>query len=232
MRPGKPTLLLLIVSAFSFSAASADIIAIIGTGNVATALGPEFAAQGHTIIYGSRQPDSDKAQELAAQTGRGATVSTPFAAADKADIVVLAVPGMLAGEIVKGLGALSGKIIIDPTNPMERRAMTFHHGVENSNAEIIQSLVPDARVVKAFNTLSWKTMINPEEADGPVSVPLAGNNGGAKEFVADLVEKMGLEAVDVGGVENAHWLEGMAILLLNNRFGDRDNFDFHLRKID
>jgi len=224
--------LLPIVSLFWITSVSAETIAIIGTGDVAGALGPEFATQGHTILFGSRNPDGNKAQDVVAKTGHGASVTTPSAAAKDADIVVLAVPGMLVKEITEGLGDLSGKIIIDPTNPIERKLMAFHHAVETSNAEIIQDLAPDADVVKAFNTLSWKTMIDPDSAGGPVSIPIAGESRSAKKVVAKLAEGMGLEPIDVGGIENAHWLEGMLVLWINNRLSPRDSFDFHLRKTE
>lgn len=120
----------------------ADTIAIIGTGNVGGALGPEFAAQGHTIVYGSRDPQSSNVAELVIQTGNGASATTQAEAAAQADIVVLAVPGMLA-------------------------------------------------------------------------------------------EGMSLEAIDLGGIENAHWVEGMLILWINNRyFSERPAFEYHLRKAD
>jgi hypothetical protein len=87
--------------------------------------------------------------------------------------------------------------------------------------------------VKAFNSLNWRTMVDPDSSGGPVSIPLAGNSDDAKATVAELVEGMGLEAIDVGPVENARWVEGMLILWVNNRYGsDRQNFDFHLRKTD
>lgn len=212
--------------------ALADTIAIIGTGDVARALGPEFAAQGHTIVYGSRSPESDKSQDLVAETGSNASARTQSESVVGADIVVLAVPGMLVGEITESLGDLSGKIIIDPTNPLQRDGLRLSHGVVTSNARIIQDIAPDAHVVKAFNTLSWKTMIEPASSGGPVSIPLAGNNMSAKETVAELVAGMGLEPIDVGGVENAHWVEGMLILWINNRYSDRDSFEFHLRKTE
>ncbi|MGI9233103.1 MAG: NADPH-dependent F420 reductase [Woeseiaceae bacterium] len=218
------------VSTFWLSAASAETIAIVGTGDVAAALGPEFSAQGHTIVYGSRKPQSKKSEDLVAKTGVNASVVSPAESIVDADIVVLAVPGMLVAEIVQGLGDLSGKIIIDPTNPMERKLTTFHHAVETSNAEIIQQIAPKADVVKAFNTLNWKTMIDPQSAGGAVSIPLAGDSRGAKKVVAELAEGMGLEPIDVGGVENARWVEGMLILWINNRFSTRDSFDFYLRK--
>ena len=210
--------------------ATADTIAIIGTGDVAHALGVEFAAQGHTIVYGSRKPDRGSVRKLVEATRHGATATTPPEAVIGADIVVLAVPGMLVEEITLSLGDLSGKIIIDPTNPLERSLLTFRHGVETSNAEIIQAVAPDADVVKAFNTLGWKTMMEPGDSGGPVSIPLAGDSGSAKRKVAKLVEGMGLDPIDLGGIENAHWIEGMLIVWINNRFATRDSFDFYLRR--
>jgi predicted dinucleotide-binding enzyme len=171
--------------------------------------------------------------ELIDKTGSGATAKTPAAAAAGADVVVLAVPGILVGDITKGLGDLSGKIIIDPTNPIERKLLTMTHAAETSNTELIQAIAPDAHVVKAFNTLGWKIMIEPGDAGGPVSVPLAGDSGKAKNFVAVLIEGMGLEPIDVGPVEHALWLEGIAILLINNQyFSLRPTFNLYLRTSD
>jgi len=194
---------------------------------------PEFAAQGHTIVYGSRDASSSKVAELVLRTGSGASATTQAEAAAQADIVVLAVPGMLVETITSSLGDLSDKIIIDPTNPLTRSESGLVFGVETSNGEIIQAAAPNAHVVKAFNTLNWESMISPEKAGGPISIPLVGNNVTAKETVAKLVEGMGLEAIDLGGIENAHWVEGMLILWINNRyFSERPTFDYHLRKAD
>jgi NADPH-dependent F420 reductase len=211
--------------------ALADTIAIIGTGDVGGALGPEFAAQGHTIVYGSRNPERDRVKELVANSGEGASATTPADAAAQADIVVLAVPGLMVEEITRSLGDLSGKIIIDPTNPLERRMNRLEHAVDTSNAEIIQAAAPGAYVVKAFNTLNWATMVDPSSAGGPVSIPLVGDNARAKEKVAELVAGMGLEPIDVGPLRDARWVEGMLILWINNRWGStRPSFDYHLRK--
>ncbi|MGI9221461.1 MAG: NADPH-dependent F420 reductase [Woeseiaceae bacterium] len=211
--------------------AQADTIAIIGTGSVGAALGPEFAAQGHTIIYGSRDPGRQEIQDLVAKTGDGTTATAPAESVIDADIVVLAVPGLLVEEITLGLGNLTGKIIIDPTNPLLQSNAGLMHGVATSNAEVIQAAAPGADVVKAFNTLSWTRMVEPESAGGPVSIPLCGDSDAAKAVVANLIEGMDLEAIDVGPIENSRWVEGMAILLINNLYGsDRPNFDFHLRK--
>jgi len=210
--------------------AVAETIAVIGTGDVGGALGPEFAAQGHTIVYGSRDPQRGKVKELVEKTGDLASATTPAEAAAQADIVVLAVPGLMVEEITKSLGDLSGKIIIDPTNPLERRMNRLEHAVDTSNAEIIQAAAPGAYVVKAFNTLNWKTMVDPSSAGGPVSIPLVGDNGRAKKIVAELITGMGLEPIDVGPLRDARWVEGMLILWINNRYGGkRPSFDYHLR---
>jgi len=224
-------LLVAVAAAFFALPALADTIAIIGTGDVGKALGPAFAKQGHTIVYGSRNPDRGKVRDLVEMSGDGASATTPSEAAAGADIVVLAVPGLMVEEITLGLGDLSDKIIIDPTNPLQRSLNRLEHGVDTSNAQIIQAAAPDAHVVKAFNTLNWKTMVDPSSAGGPVSIPLAGDSGKAKKKVAELVTGMGLEPIDVGSVKDARWVEGMLILWINNRYGSmRDSFDFHLRQ--
>jgi len=211
---------------------AADTIAIIGTGKVAGALGPEFAAQGHNIIYGSRNPSRDEVKTLVTNTGHGASATTPADAAANADIVVLAVPGEVVEEVTTSLGDLAGKIIIDPTNPIQRGGDgNFELGVATSNAELIQAVAPGAYVVKAFNALNWRTMIDPETSGGPVSIPIVGDNEEAKAVVAQLIAGMGLEPIDVGPLRYAHHVEGMLIVWLNNRYVKDEPFDYHLRKV-
>ncbi|MDH3545560.1 MAG: NAD(P)-binding domain-containing protein, partial [Gammaproteobacteria bacterium] len=176
---------------FQSPTASAETIAIIGTDAVANALGPEFAALGHEVIYGSRNPNRDKVRQLVMRTGENAAAMGQAEAAASAEIVVLAVPWDVIEEVVNNLGDLSGKIIIDPTNP---RAVGDDglrwYARESSNAELLQQWAPGAFVVKAFNTMSADTMSDPATAGGPVSVPIVGNDPGAKETVAALIAGM------------------------------------------
>lgn len=226
-------LVLLTFTALCFfipATAPADTIAIIGTGQVGAALGPEFAALGHDIVYGSRDPERSDVRDLVRRTAGNATARTPSEAARGADIVVLAVPGELVESITRSLGDLSGKIIIDPTNAIERVDGFFEMQVDSSNAEIIQAAAPGAHVVKAFNTLNWRTMVDPASAGGPVSIPLVGDSNEAKAKVAELVEGLGLEAIDVGPLRYAKYVEGMLVIWINNRFGGGQSFDYHLRK--
>lgn len=211
--------------------AAAEIIAVIGTGEVGSALGPEFAMLGHTIIYGSREPGRQEVRALVSRTGDDAAAATPEAAAADADIVVLAVPGLVVEEVTRGLGDLSGKIIIDPTNALRRgEDGLLEMAVETSNAELIRNAAPDARVVKAFNTLNWRQMVDPATSGGPISIPLVGDSAEAKAAVAKLVTGLGLEPIDLGPLKHARHVEGMLILWINSEAVGGGSFDYHLRK--
>jgi 8-hydroxy-5-deazaflavin:NADPH oxidoreductase len=211
------------------SAAYAETIAIIGTGQVASALGPMFAEQGHTIIYGSRNPDRDTVRELVARTGSGASAAQPADAAANAEVVMVAVPWDALPDVIRSLGDLTGKILIDPTNPRivgDDGLRDWAH--DTSNAQIAQELAPGARVVKALNTMNWRTMVDPMATGGPVSVPVVGDDAEAKAFVVELVDAIGLEPIDLGPLRYARMVEGMYILLGNAITLER-GFNYYLR---
>ncbi len=225
--------LVLVLSLLIGTSALAETIAVIGTGNVGGALGTELAQQGHTIVYGSRSPLGLKALDLARKTDGDATTAAPKEAASGASIIVLAVPGMIVEEVVMGLGDLSGKLIIDATNPLlMEEPMKFSYGVETSNGEIVQAAAPDAFVIKAFNTVSWQSMISPEDSDGAIYVPLAGDDEEAKSLVAEMVTEMGLVPFDLGPIEVSHWTEYGVVVGLNNQFSERTNYDMVFREIE
>lgn len=199
----------------------ADTIAVIGTGTVGNALGPRFAELGHDIIYGSRTPQSEEVQTLVNRTEGNASADTQPAAAQRADIVLLAVPWNVAEEVVVSLGDLSGKIIIDPINP---RVINDQGWADYpsfiSNAERIQSLAPNAQVVKAFSSISADTMINVDLVDHAITIPLAGNSLEAKAKVAEICHELGFETIDFGEVRYAHIIEGLYLLRANARIND------------
>jgi predicted dinucleotide-binding enzyme len=209
---------LILIGCVGASVVTADTIALIGTGNVAGALGPQFAKQGYTIIYGSREPDRADVRELLAQTGPNASVASQAQAAAAADIVVIAVPGAVAVDVTRSLGNLAGKIILDPTNITAAHEDGFRiHAVATSNAELIQAAAPGAHVVKAFNTLNYRTMVDPASAGGPVTIPIAGNDADAKQRISALAEGKGFEVIDVGPLRFAGTLEEMLVIWVNAR---------------
>ena len=141
-----------LITVLSESNTNSETIAIIGTGNVGSALGKIWAAKGHEIIYGSRTPTSDRVQQLVRESGKNAMSTTQADAARRADIVMIPIPPTAIPEVIDALGNLEGKLIIDTTNwwDFEDSWAISPHDPRDSLAEQVQTLAPDADVVKAL----------------------------------------------------------------------------------
>lgn len=225
-------LLIVIAGGMFLSTAMAETIAVLGTGRVGGALGPRFAELGHTVIYGSRTPDTERVQRLVARTGSDASAASQREAAEQAELIMLAVPWDATEQVIKNLGNLDGKIIMDATNAIDMAddgmlAMS----VDTSAGELIQSWAPNAFVVKTFNNVNDSLMADPTGIDGPVTVPLAGNNAAAKARVREIVSGMGFHTVDAGPIRIARVLEGMVVLKLAPMFEGRhgDRWEYYFR---
>lgn len=182
-------------------------VAIIGAGNVGTALATSITRAGYDVTISASSPQS--AQAAARRSGATAVASNTAAVGD-ANIVILAIPYVEAGEqvAVEIADASAGRVVIDATNPLKLDFSGL--AVDGSSAaEEFQKLIPKASVVKAFNTVLASNQAHPNrDIDGFV----AGDDPDAKQTVLDLVEKVGLNPVDVGPLTAARYLEGMAYL--------------------
>ena len=198
-------------------------ISIIGSGNMATAIGTRAAKHGHTIEVMSR--DTAKAQALADKIGNGATAGT-FGATPLGDIVIVAVPYTNAVSVVANYGdALAGKVIIDISNTFNADAtgLVTPDGISGAQ-EIAKAAPASAHVVKAFNTVFGHVL-----AQGrPLDVLIAGDDARAKASVSAFIESLGLRPLDAGGLEVARWLEGVGLVMISLARHGVGNFDFSL----
>jgi len=185
------------------------IISIIGSGNMATAIGTRTAKHGHTIEIMSR--NTTKAQALADQIGNGATVGT-FGERPAGDIVIVAVLYQSAVEVVAHYGdALAGKILVDITNPFNADVSGLVTTAGNSVSQQIAAAAPeDTHVVKAFNSILHDVLAQEKSVD----VFFAGDGAEAKARVAAFVESLDMRPLDAGGLEMTWVLEWAGILLV------------------
>jgi NADPH-dependent F420 reductase len=181
-------------------------IAILGAGNMARGLAALLDEAGYEIVLGAR--DQDKAKAAASAIGAKVKTNSIAGAASSADVVILAVPYGAAAETIQAAGDLTGKILIDISNPLTPDFMGLTVGHTTSAAEEIQRLAPNAKVVKAFNTLFARVLDNGGKIGGnPATVFLAGDDQEAVDTVAGIVKRMGLDVIKTGGLERARYLE-------------------------
>lgn len=186
-------------------------IAVIGTGHVGSALGTGWARAGHDVVFGVRDPSSPDAQQVANQAAGRAKLALVSDGVASADVVALAIPWAAVAEVLQEVSAaLSGKILIDCTNP-SRGLPAIDHSA-GSAGEQVAKLAPNAKVVKAFNTTGFENMLNPAYAEGPVTMFCAGNDADAKKVVLGLAKDLGFDPVDAGRLSQARALEVLASL--------------------
>jgi predicted dinucleotide-binding enzyme len=192
-------------------------VAVLGSGTVGQVLADGFLKHGHDVVRGTRDP----AKLAGWKAGAGARASVaPFAdAARGADVVVLAVKGAAAEDVVKSVGpaTLAGKLVIDATNPIAESPPTagvlhYFTTLEDSLMERLQRLAPQAKFVKAFSSVGNAFMVNPSFAGTRPSMFICGNDAGAKQQVAAILEQFGWETEDMGTVEAARAIEPLCIL--------------------
>ncbi|WP_020178013.1 NADPH-dependent F420 reductase [Methylopila sp. M107] len=181
-------------------------IAVIGTGKMGSGIAKLLAAKGEKIVIGARDPA--KAAALAAEIGGGAEGGGIEAAVKLADVAILAVWYQQLEETVRAAGDLTGKILVDISNPITEDFKGLRIGHTTSAAEELQALAPNATVVKAFNTI-FSELLPAEAREGrdPVQAFVAADDEAAKRKVSDIAAKGGFQPVDAGPLANARYIE-------------------------
>jgi 8-hydroxy-5-deazaflavin:NADPH oxidoreductase len=188
-------------------------IAVLGAGNVGGGLGTAFAAVGHEVVFGVRDPDSDKCSAAVAAAS-GSRATSPAEAVAGAEVVVFALrwPAVLA--IVADLPGLSGRVVIDAMNRFDGDPL-------RSTTEDLADLLPGAKLVKAFNTIGFENLTTASARRVPAAMFVAGDDEEAKRVAIDLATQIGFVAEDAGPLAYAKILEGMVRvwLVLAQRHG-------------
>jgi predicted dinucleotide-binding enzyme len=190
-------------------------VGVIGSGSVGQTLARGLKHHGDEARIGTRSPEKLAAFSEAERI----QVDTPGAVAAWAEVIILAVLGRAAEQALREAGAanLSGKLIIDTTNPIaaeppEDGVIRVFTGPNESLMERLQAAFPDAKFVKAFNSVGHGQMVNPSLPGGPPTMFYCGNDDGAKAVVAQLLERFGWDLCDLGTAKAARAIEPLCQL--------------------
>lgn len=203
-------------------------IAIFGAGSVGGALGKRLIAAGHQVCFGVPNPQGDKTQALLRALGANASAATVTEAAATANVILLATPWPAVPEALQSAGDLTGKIIVDCTNPLQMGAsgLELTTGYSSSGAEQIAALASGARVVKAFNQTGFGNMEEPAYNGQRSVMFVCGDDAPARATVCELSEAIGFETIDAGGLKIARLLEPLAMLWIHLSFTTALKRDF------
>jgi predicted dinucleotide-binding enzyme len=201
-------------------------IGILGAGNVGTALAHALVSKGESVLLGV--PSPDKYRDSVAAIGPGARIGTTEAVVEASDLVILATPYPAALGIAQSRPDWGNRILVDATNPLAAGLAGLSVGTTRSGAEEIARVARGARVVKAFNTTGAENMADSHYAGGTVFMPVCGDDPEARSRVTALATLIGFDAVDLGDLMAARYLEPFAMTWIHMaiRLGHGRNFAF------
>ena len=193
-------------------------IAVIGAGNVGSTLAEKWIIAGHQVVFGVRDPSTDKVKAVLDRIP-GTKAAGQAAAAESAEVVVLATSWPAAEAAIAACRDLTGKTLVDCTNPLKPDLSGLSVGFDSSAAEQIQKWAPGAHVVKAFNTTGANNMADPNYAGQAATMFYCSDHADSKQAVHQLAADCGFDPVDVGPLKQARLLEPLAMLWISMAFG-------------
>jgi len=193
-------------------------VGIIGSGIVGQTLGTAFLAEGYEVMLGTRNPGKEEVKKWKEANPKG-QCGTFGVTAQFGDIIILAVAGSATEAAIKlsGTSHFNDKILIDTSNPIAAGApkdgvLSFFTDLNESLFERLQKLIPQARMVKAFNSVGSYQMYKPTVKNGPPTMFICGNDANAKKTVTDILTAFGWETADMGVATAARAIEPLCIL--------------------
>jgi predicted dinucleotide-binding enzyme len=213
-------------------------VGVLGTGTVGRTLASKLAELGHEVTMGSREAGNEAAAEWAAAAGDAAAHGTFADAAAAGELVVNATAGTASLDALAAAGAenLAGKVLVDVANPLDFSAgfpPSLSVSGDDSLAEQIQRAHPDARVVKALNTMNAQVMVDPARVPGDHHVFICGDDEEAKQQVRALLETFGWpegSIVDLGDIGAARGSEAYVLFWLR-LYGAFGTGDFNIKVV-
>ena len=200
-------------------------IGILGSGDVGRRLADGFIELGHIVKIGSRNSHQEKITEWMAKHDKAKVSSGTFAEAasfGELDVIATSWAGSVDAIRMADPKNLAGKVVIDVINPLDfSKGMPprLAIGHTDSAGETVQRMLPDSKVVKAFNIVGNPHFIHPDFPGGPPTMFICGNDDQAKKTVIDnILTKFGWETIDIGGIEGARLLEPLAFLWIMHYF--------------
>lgn len=189
-------------------------VGILGSGDVGKSFARGFGALGNEVMIGSRSPE--KLAEFVSGLGERVSSGTFEQVADFGDLIVLATLGVATEEAINLAGKenFEHKVVIDATNPLDfsTGAPRLSVGHTDSLGEQVQRWLPNARVVKAFNTVGNPLFFKPQLPGGPPDMFIGGNDSDAKKVVSQVCDAFGWGVIDLGGIDASRLLEPMCMV--------------------
>ena len=210
-------------------------IGIIGSGGVGQVLAAGFAAKGHDVVIGARDPKANLAKSEPGPMGQQplsawakanpkVKVATFAEAAKHGEALVFAVHGASVESAVKAAGPtnMAGKLVLDTTNPLDftPNGLHKHKAIPDSCLQVAQRAAPKAKFVKAWNCTPGSSMVNPKS--GPGDQIICGDDAKAKEQATKILKEFGWGVVDAGAADKAPYVEATAIAICNYAVNSND----------
>ena len=192
-------------------------IAIIGYGAVGSTLAAKWVAAGHQVAFGARDPLADKVKAVLDRIP-GARAASIAAAAESAEVVVLTTPWHATEAAVAACRDLSGKIVLDCTNPLRSDLSGLSIGHDTSAGEQVQAWAQGASVAKVFNSTGANNMEDPNYGGQAATMFYCADDKDAKQAAHQLAADCAFDPVDVGPLRQARLLEPLAMLWISMAF--------------